>query len=103
MNSPQELCTGSAAGVLKWSIEPTAVRVPCSWRRSLGNISDKRIAALHTTPYADYFSSGLGYQILSLACVLRVMVAILDIAIGKSNDFSLSSTKGKMITSNLIR
>lgn len=64
MNSPQELCTGSAAGVLKWSIEPTAVRVPCSWRRSLGNISDKRIAALHTTSYVDYFSSGLGYQIL---------------------------------------
>lgn len=64
MNSPQELCTGSAAGVLKWSIEPTAVRVPCSWRRSLGNISDKRIAALYTAPYTDYLSSGFVCQIL---------------------------------------
>lgn len=41
-NFPSELCIISAAGVLKWSIEPTAVRVPCSWIRSLGNFSDKR-------------------------------------------------------------
>lgn len=30
-------------------------------------------------------------------------MAILVIAMGKSNDFPLSSTKGKIITSDLIR
>ena len=48
--SPQELCIISAAGVLKWSIEPTAVRVLCSWIRSLGSISDKRIVTQHQYP-----------------------------------------------------
>lgn len=48
--SPQELCIISAAGVLKWSIEPTAVRVLCSWIRSLGSISDKRIVTQRQHP-----------------------------------------------------
>jgi hypothetical protein len=59
VNSPQELCVGSAAGVLKWSIEPTAVRASCSWIRSVGSISDKTIVI--SVPCTDYFSSGLDY------------------------------------------
>lgn len=56
MISPQELCIISAAGVLKWSIEPTAVRIPCSWIRSLGNISDKGIVTQSALSHADFLN-----------------------------------------------
>lgn len=52
---PQELCIISVAGVLKWSIEPTAVRIPCSWIRSLGSISDKGIVTQSALSHTDYF------------------------------------------------
>lgn len=83
--SPQELCIFSAAGVLKWSIEPAAVRVPCSWIRSLGSISDKRIVTQSATSYIDYSHLILLIKYFVFHLFIFLEVGILNTDISKIN------------------